>query len=360
MTLLLPRFPAPACETLVRDFLDRGPEGWAGFDSTNLPGSVRFAATGGSRVGSEHLSKFRLKLVELARAHGFRGTSDRNSLAAFDAEAAAWLAQSQLLSTGEALRDDVWSFISTVVAPDIVYWRFGAAIERYSGGVRNTFQRLWMRGRALDRGPEHPERWKLLTELTEDALVQITERPSIGGDPALSLAVAEAWSRAAKIHGRARMENIMRRAILTIRIRNEIRSLSDLPDAVLTGFLDEMFGIASREQSEDFRPAADQYVSQEPSSLSLAEAIPRILAESERRNWLSPKSRAALNELSSGNADIGRSERNALDYLLSRLTETALLSVEVDLVRSAISDASGSSSAPERPRKRSWAIWRAR
>jgi hypothetical protein len=243
MSLLLPRLPGPACETLVRGFLELGLGRWPGFDPTKLPASVRFAATGGTPVGAARLGELRADLEKLARTHGFCDTSDRNSLAAFDAEVAVWLSQADLFSTGEALRDDIWSFVSAVVAPDIVHWRFGAAMERYTGGIRNTFQRLWMRGRALDRGPEHPERWKLLTELTEDALVQITERPSIGGDPVLARAVAEAWLGASELHGRTAMENIMRRAILGIRIRNEIRSLSDLPSEKLADVLNEMFGI---------------------------------------------------------------------------------------------------------------------
>jgi len=258
MSLLLPRLPAPACEALVKAFLDRGPAAWGGFDPENLPETVRFAATGGSRVPAADLGKLREALEELARAHGFGKSSDRNSLASFDADAAAWLAQSQLFSTGEALRDDVWSFVSAVVAPDIVHWRFGGAIDRYTGGIRNTFQRLWMRGRVLDRGAGHPERWKLLSELTEDALVQITERPSIGGDPVLALGVAEGWSRAARIHGRARMEAIMRKAILTIRIRNEVRSLSDLPSGSLVVFLDRVFEVSSETCSEQNRPASGQ------------------------------------------------------------------------------------------------------
>ncbi|WP_198003817.1 hypothetical protein [Thioalkalivibrio sp. ALJ24] len=243
MSFLLPRLPDPACETLVRSFLEQGPERWPGFSPANLPSSVRFAATGGAPLGRAELTQLRTDLEELARAHGFGGSNAGNSHAAFDANAAAWLAEVEMFSTGEALRDDVWSFVAAVVAPDIVYWRFGAAMERYTGGVRNTFQRLWMRGRALDRGPEHPERWQLLAELSEDALVQITERPSIGGDSTLSLAVAEAWMRASKLHGRTSMEDLMRRAILEIRIRNEIRSLSDLPAAELAGFLNEVFRV---------------------------------------------------------------------------------------------------------------------
>jgi len=243
MSFLLPRLPGPACETLVRGFFELGIEKWRGFDPANHPPAVRYAATGGTPIGAAALKQLRCDLENLARTHGFGGTSARDSLAAFDAEASAWLAQANVFSTAEALRDDVWSFVAAVIAPDIVHWRFGPAMERYTGGIRNMFQRLWMRGRALDRGPDHPERWKLLERLTEDALVQITERPSIGGDPVLSLAVAEAWLRASNLRGRSSMEDIMRRAVLQIRIRNEIRSLSDLSPDELARFLDDMFCI---------------------------------------------------------------------------------------------------------------------
>src|SRR5690606_13521815 len=213
MTFLLPRLPGPACDVIVRRFLEHGPSAWAGFRSDDLPDQVRFAATGGAPVPAGSLASVRQELVAIARKHGFGQQGARQSHAGFDAEAAAWLARSDLFTTGEALRDDVWAFVAAVMAPDITYWRFGNSTERYAGGVRNTFQRLWMRGRALDRGPGHPERWGLLDALTEDALVQITARPSIGGDHVRALAVAEAWLPAARHHGKGAMEDLMRRAI---------------------------------------------------------------------------------------------------------------------------------------------------
>lgn len=242
--ILLPRLPGPTAEEIVRRFLEHGAENWTGFSARNLPDAVRYAATGGKPITERQLADLRRHLEALARQHGFGATSSRDAFARFDGAASEWLAQSELFDSGEALRDDAWSFVGAVLAPDIVHWRFGPAIERYLGGVRNLFQRLWMRGRALDRGPTHPERWQLLKELTEDALVQITERPSIGGDPTLALAVGEAWVRAARWVGTASMERTMRRVILRVRIRNEIRSLSELPGPELSAFLDEEFRVA--------------------------------------------------------------------------------------------------------------------
>lgn len=320
MSHLLPRLPGPACDNIVSRFLENGPSGWAGFRPRDLPDQVRYAATGGTPVPAAALASLRESLVEIAQKHGFGREGGRQAHAGFDAETAALLAQSDLFCSGEALRDDVWSFVAAVLAPDIVYWRFGKSAERYGGGVRNTFQRLWMRGRALDRGAQHPERWRLLTELTEDALVQITERPSIGGDRVLALAVAEAWLRAARHHGKAAMEDIMRRAILRIRIRNEIRSLADLPPGDLASFLNGVFGMpeAFSVEAEPAQPG-----------MSLADAVRNVTQEASRRRLLSPRARSALENLAAGRAPLEQRERNALSYLLGRLSEAGVLEQEI-------------------------------
>jgi hypothetical protein len=333
MTFLLPRLPGPACDVIVRRFLEHGPSAWAGFRPGDLPDQVRFAATGGAPVPAASLATVRQDLVAIARKHGFEQQDARQSHAGFDAETAAWLAQSDLFTTGEALRDDVWAFVASVIAPDITYWRFGRSTERYAGGVRNTFQRLWMRGRAIDRGAGHPERWGLLDALTEDALVQIAERPSIGGDHVLALAVAEAWLRAALHHGKAAMEDIMRRA----------------------RFFDGVFGVPEGSVDQAVHPLSE---------VSLAEAARNVTQEARLRGWLSPKSQSALENLAEGHAALERSERNAVDYLLGRLSDSGLLAQDISELRAALSSDSAttesSASGPERPRRRRWAIWRAR
>ncbi len=250
MAILLPRLPGPAAENLLEQFLANGPSAWTGFDASDLPDAVRFAATGGSRVNSAQLLALRNRILQVAKANSLGRCGSRAWLAKFDAEVAALLAEEQMFASGEALRDDVWAFLGVSLAPDVVNWRFHAARERYLGGVRNTFQRLWMRGRALDRGAGHSDRWGLLVELTEDALVQITERPSLGGDPVLARAIAEGWLRAEHHYGKRAMEPIMRRAALRIRIWNEIRSLADLPSEQLARVIADAFGLSSESRSE--------------------------------------------------------------------------------------------------------------
>ena len=246
MVTLLPRLRELDAEDMLDDFLSHGINAWKGFDPNNPPDPVRFAATGGLRASPKQLQNIRDSIVKIAVSCGLGKKGKRKKFARFDSDVSAWLATEPILTSGEALRDDVWTFIGVVMVPDVVRWRFGTAHERYLGGVRNTFQRLWMRAKSLDRGPDANKRWKLLHELTEDALVQITERPSIGADPILSREIGEAWVRSAKRHGKGRMEPIMRHATLHIRIQNEIQSISSLPSAELRKMLDALFDIAEK------------------------------------------------------------------------------------------------------------------
>lgn len=243
MTTLLPRLPGPAAERLLDAlFTDDGVR-WNGFNADPHPDGVRFAATGGTTISAIRLLDLRSSLTEIATGYGFPN-SGRDQHASFDAALADWLSAHEELHSGEALRDDAWSYFGVVMAPDIVHWRFGRSRERYLGGVRNTFQRVWLRARALDRGEGSEDRWGLLRDLTEDALVAITERPAIGADPSVARQLAEGWVRAAGRVGRNRMEPIMRLATIRLRIRNEIQSLSTLPASELAATVDEFFGLA--------------------------------------------------------------------------------------------------------------------
>ena len=247
--VLLPRLPVPAARLLLEESFEGQRDGqepsFPPFDWSDLPEQVRFAPTGGRRATAEQMHQLRDDVVKLASDAGRQTAARTGDLALFDSEIAAYLREQELFSTGEALRDDVWAFVGVVLAPDIVWWRFGKSRERYLGGVRNTFQRLWHRGRVLDRGEHSARRWGLVDGLTEDAFVQIMERPSLGANPKLARGLAEAWIRAAERFGRGPMEPLMRHATVQVRIQNEIRSLSWLPDADLAHVIDQAFRAAA-------------------------------------------------------------------------------------------------------------------
>ena len=201
-------------------------------DLNEIRAKCSFSASGGNVLQPEDFSNLKKQIVEVAENLGFPDDRGNNKQrAAFDQAVAIILTETPLITFPEVLRDDFWSFVATALMPEIVQWRFDSPPEeRFYGGIRNTFQRLWMRANILDRGAEHEDRWGLLRELTEDALVQITERPSIGGESRLARTIAEVWVKTSNQAPDKNMEKIMREAIVDLRIRFQIQHLVFLSD----------------------------------------------------------------------------------------------------------------------------------
>lgn len=195
---------------------------------------ISYGASGGTRLPALQLERFREGLVMAASSEGFPAKGSTAGRSRFDARCAAWLHEDGTVRGAEALRDDLWTFVACALAPDVAIWRFeGAHSDRFRGGVRNTFQRLWLRGAALDGGEGSADRWTFLEKLGEDALVQITERPAIASDRRLARAIARAWVATAEKIGARRMEDVTRQAIRMIRVANETICFSALDDTTL-------------------------------------------------------------------------------------------------------------------------------
>lgn len=243
--LLLPRLTALGLSNILESFgTDQLTPVGANAIVQSTSSMLSFAASGGNR--SEGLAEsVGADIRRIATESGFPENSSQVARSKFDHEVAVYLASKMDLRTGEALRDDVWSYLATVVVPDVVSWRFpDRAPHRFQGGVRNTLQRLWARGTVLDRGEHHQDRWALVRSLSEDAAVQIFERASIAGNRRLAVALSEGWVRMAEKIGRGSMEPVMRRATKLIRLKNEIIDLSGLPDAELDALVTSAFELA--------------------------------------------------------------------------------------------------------------------
>lgn len=242
MTALLPRLSKAGVATILARYAPNPPKPLdyaTAFSS--YPELISYAASGGRRV-PEQLFEIGGELRRIAEASGPGSQQARTE---FDRVAAVYLARKAILSHGEALRNDVWAFLTTIVAPDVVEWRFaGAGRSRFEGGVRNAFQRLWLRGRALDRGEGHPRRWEVIHALPEDAAVQIVERPSLGGRPRISRAIGEGWLNMRSLTPQAQQEDVTRTAIKILRLRNQIVDLQFLSDLDLATTVRDAFAKA--------------------------------------------------------------------------------------------------------------------
>lgn len=227
--LLLPRLKAHGVTTILDNFESTPFTNKGNLDVLRTYSALKSSAPSGGTKADDVAVAISAQLRRIAQKQGFPTVNTQSARAQFDQDAAIYLGQQEALMTGEALRDDVWAFMCAVLAPDVVAWRFTEqSRERYAGGVRNSFQRLWVRGTILDRGEGHPERWALIRELSEDAMVQIFERSSLGGNPSLALAIAEGWLKATEKMGRRTMEHTMRGAIKLLRLKNQIIDLAFL------------------------------------------------------------------------------------------------------------------------------------
>ncbi|UWM84951.1 hypothetical protein [Rhizobium sp. SRDI969] len=193
---------------------------------------IGYPATGGRRVTDEELRKIRDRIVELAGESGFPDKGSTTDRTNFDKRVAIALIEEDLVPGPDALRDDVWGFLASVLLADVVKWRWETTAVRYQGGVRNALQRLWLRGVSFRRD-EEAGRWDLVNALNEDANLSILERPGLSASRVVTRAIGEMWFELSRQKPPLPMEDITRRISRTLRITNQIIPLHALDDASL-------------------------------------------------------------------------------------------------------------------------------
>ena len=203
-------------------------------------------ATGGVPVSRGRLREIRDAVLALSAEYGFPEPV-RQLKGRFDAHCSRYLVEQSGIPAAEAMRDEVWSYLTVVVLPDVAVWRFeGRAAERMLGGIRNTFQRLWLRGRLIAAGGDsHESDWSLLGCLTEDAFVAILERPRLSANPVLAREFAEGWRRCSEAIGGGNMECIHRKAALNLLAARAVVSLDALDSGALSALVDDYFRLAA-------------------------------------------------------------------------------------------------------------------
>lgn len=150
----------------------------------DLTPTITYTPVGGQRIETPQLEQLRSDILQLAHEHGMPNRIIEPSV--FEGRAARLLRQALPMSANEASHEEVWSYLTCCWLLDVAVWRFGADADerRFIGNVnRNTFRRLWWRAEIL--GPDID-----LTNLGEDELVNIMERPTIASDRRLARTVA--------------------------------------------------------------------------------------------------------------------------------------------------------------------------
>jgi len=193
-------------------------------------------------------------LRQEARNSGYPEDPGEDGRRRFDRAACRILHESMLLrdAGGETLRDDCWAGLTCLHFPDLVIWRFRKpAAGRLGGGVRNLLQRLWLRVERFRLPDAVASPWLLVDNLTEDAFVQLLERPSLSAVPDVARGIGLIWMEHAR--GGGNVEALMRHVTRNLRARNEVRLLAALEPHELNRLIRSAFAEGEHylEQSEN-------------------------------------------------------------------------------------------------------------
>jgi len=151
-------------------------------------GTAQYYPLARQRAGSSELHNLRTKILGIAGEFGFPSKVSNKVLVEFDRTVGPEIHAQMAIMPADASSIDVWNFINAAVVPDIVLWRYGQfsaesrrwmiSEDRLFDFTRTTIGRLWWRVHLL--GPE------LAGELGEDEVVNLLEKPRIGGYPLLA------------------------------------------------------------------------------------------------------------------------------------------------------------------------------
>lgn len=208
MAILIPQMPTSIADPLLIEMAEKAYSELEPVTELRHPQAITLP-TGGLPVSEAMLRELRESVVTAARNHGFPGRRPASFLG-FELEVAESLADWAPLwdklnvPSGEALRNDSWTFITIVILPDVALWRWPPKADqggtenrawkgRMLGGSRNTFQRIFRRVMCLDRGIDHPDRWGLIRELQEDDFSAILERPGLSSNRNIAISLGEEY-----------------------------------------------------------------------------------------------------------------------------------------------------------------------
>jgi hypothetical protein len=205
--------------------------------STSIEGAVYYALTD-HRVDSSELEAIRVRILEVAADSGFPDRPSPAQQKSFDRSLVAALPSIIQMSPAEATEEEVWSFLTVRVLPDVAAWRWPRdrdreTYERYLGTPRNIFRRAWWTNHCLgEYGPQ----------LGAESLVQIIERTSIGFSPKLARAVAKVFLEQEATNEQELLREAMK---LILRLGGRI-SLLTMPTELVEEKFQEVFVAAAR------------------------------------------------------------------------------------------------------------------
>jgi hypothetical protein len=243
---LYPRLPLPTAQTLAAERAALSIESLVAL-SALYHEAAHFAPTGGNKVLTKPLGQLQKQVRSCAELYGYPGKVETDSARRFDTACGILLFENMHLYPSEASHIEMWAFVTCVLLPDVVRWRFPGEItspERFIGSDRglrrSTFGRLWWRVYLLHQpGWENP--YELLNWLVEDELVQITERNSIAASPELVKLFCLSFVRTVGKSSHIPRRLLMRESVKRVRRLLSVISFAALDTKMVQTIIDGVF-----------------------------------------------------------------------------------------------------------------------
>ena len=156
-----------------------------------------YSPIGGHKIRDQDLLKIKNSIISLAKKFNYPNFPSQKDSQKFDVELTQYLINNLQISPNEASKNELWNFLSCDLMPEVVHWRFfhkrevyqptkEALIDRYLGGRRNCFQRLWWRAFCLrDLYKDESDSMIFLSLLESDDIREFEERTTIIGNISL-------------------------------------------------------------------------------------------------------------------------------------------------------------------------------
>lgn len=196
VSTLWPRLAGPIASAILDRAAGVSIVDLRGLSALEHPAQI-YAPTGGTRALQSQIAAVQRVMREVAEGFGYPSVVDSpETRVRFDRAAAPRLLATMELLPAEAGVREVWSFLATVVLPDVTAWRFGDRNrERWiaSDLTRHMFARLWWQAWVFgEQSATGAISFDLLDRLSESDLNQLLERRNIGGNPPLARNLAKA------------------------------------------------------------------------------------------------------------------------------------------------------------------------
>ncbi len=195
------------------------------------------------RAGSNELLNLRTKVLGIAEEFGFPSKVSNKVLVEFDRSVGPEVHAQMAILPADASSIDVWNFVNAAVVPDVVLWRYGQlnvdsrrwtiSEDRLFDFTRTTIGRLWWRVHLLGSD--------LAGELGEDEVVNLLEKPRIGGYPVLARAMGRQLLEFTSVTKTGRRMDLFRDATKRLLRKMAVQSVFVMTPAQIDDFVASLF-----------------------------------------------------------------------------------------------------------------------